>query len=199
VWAANLFLGFISSLSVIQIAASGLVLWFKGDRRWQSLLGCVGVPLMIAFGYYMRADHYSFWFSSYGQPLNLIQANIPAGRLMTFFIVPVLIWIWDWRTNKSRELLFWPIFIWGWLIVIGYVSFLGVLMLFQTPPKGFEVSNRYLMALTPVGIIMVTVGILELVKRPQSMWTKLCVWGVVLMIILPRLSKVSHWIGVGIK
>ena len=183
---------------MIQIAASGVVLWLKGDRRIWPLLVCVGVPLLIAFGYYMRADHYAFMFAPYGQPINLIQANIPSGRLAAFFIIPVLIWIWDWRMNKNKEFLLWPFFIWGWLTVVGYVSFLGYLMIIQDPSKGFEVSNRYLIALTPLGIIGVTVAILELVQRPKSVWGQLIVWATILMIILPRLKKTWSWMVNGV-
>jgi len=190
---ANLFLAFISSLSVIQIASSGAVLWLKGYRRIWPLLWGVGLPLGIAFGYYMAAEHYSFWFAPYGQPFSLILANIPSGRLAAFFIFPVLIWGWDWYINRRRECILCPFFTWAWLTFIGYVIFLGYLAFLQQPPKGFEISNRYLMALTPLGIIVVSVGILELAKRPQSIWVRVIVWAAVLMLILPRLVKTFRW------
>ncbi len=190
---ANLFLSLISTLSIIQIAASTVVLWFKGERRVRTLLACVGLPALVSIIYYLRADHYSFYFASYGQPFNLIFSNIPSGRLAAFFIIPILIWVWDWRINKNREFILWPFFIWGWVTLAGYVAFLGYLFLVQTPAQGFEVSNRYLMSLTPLGIIIFTVGALELIKRSKTWWVRIIVWAALLALILPRLKKVLNW------
>lgn len=190
---ANLFLAFVSPLSVIQIASSGAVLWFKGCRRVWPLLWGVVLPLGIGFGYYTVSVHCPFWFLPYGQPLALILANIPSGRLWVFFIFPLLIWVWDKYLNKRREYSLWPFFAWGWLTFIGYVLFLTYLSFIQQPQKGYEICNRYLMSLTPLGIIVATTGILEFVQRPKALWVKLIAWAAILMIILPRLVKAYRW------
>ncbi|MCX5681348.1 MAG: hypothetical protein NT079_03605, partial [Candidatus Omnitrophica bacterium] len=197
---ANLFVAFTFSLSVIQIAVSGVVLWLRGCRRIWSLVGCVGLPLAIAFGYYAIGDHYTFFFAPHGQPHALIFSNIPSGRLVVFFLFPILVWGWDRYINKSKEYVLWSFFAWAWLTLIGYVAFLGYLkyLTFVQSFGQFEVSNRYLMALTPLGIIVVSAGILELVKRPRVIWARIVVWIVVLMVILPRLIKVFRWMTNGI-
>ncbi|HOW35836.1 MAG TPA: hypothetical protein PL155_05420 [Candidatus Omnitrophota bacterium] len=193
--AANLFVAFAFSLSVIQIVASGVMLWVKGYRRIWPLLLSVGLPLGVAFGYHIAAPHYSFFFGPYGKPYQLIFANIPSGRLAAFFIFPALVLGWDWYIKKERKIALWPFFAWAWLTFFGYIAFIGYLKyltLFQESPQ-FEVSNRYFMALTPLGIIAVSVGILELVKRPRALWARAMVWAVALAIILPRLAKAFHW------
>jgi hypothetical protein len=190
---ANLFLAFISSLSVIQIMASGVVLWFKGCRRIWPLLWGVGLPLGIAFGYYVVADHCFFYFAPHGQPLSLICANIPAERIGAFFIFPVLIWLLDRYVNKKKEFALWPFFVWAWLIFIGYVLFIAYFLFIKHSSVGFEISNRYFMTLTPVGMIVVSAGMLELVKRPHSIWGRVIVWVAILAVILPRLVKAFRW------
>ncbi|MBF0595552.1 MAG: hypothetical protein HQL22_11390, partial [Candidatus Omnitrophica bacterium] len=162
----NLLLALVTSIGVIQIVAIGVILWFNGYRRFWALTGCVGLPFLIALGYYAAADHYQFKFVSWGMPLALIELNIPAGRLAAFFIFPLLIWGWDRYINKDRTFFLWPFFLWAWLTVAGYALFLGYLYFRQRPPQGFEVTGRYLMSLTPIGIVCLTAAILEFLKRP---------------------------------
>jgi len=191
----NIVLAFLSSLSVIQIFASGLVIALKGCCRIWLLALTVGIPLAIAFFYYSRADHYSFWFASHGLPLSLIKANMSSERLVAFFVIPCLIWVWDRRSGASGTPAFLSLVVWAWLTFLGYCLLLGVLWIKQNPPEGFEISNRYFMTLTSVGIVAVAAGIMELLQRPRSVLAVCMVWGVILLVIAPRLVKTLHWMG----
>ncbi len=194
----NFLMALITWLSVIQIVAAGVILWLSGYRRVFPFLSCIGLPLFVAAVYYMNAIHLKFRFMPLGMPTAVIGANIPAVRLAAFFIFPLLIWGWDRFISKEKNLFLWPFFFWSWLTFIGYVLFLGYLFAIQRPHQGFEVSNRYLMSLTPIGIVCLTVAILEFLKRPRRLWIKIVVWIGIALVILPRLSNVYSWIVYGL-
>ena len=197
--ASHYLIALTSSLSVIQIAAAGAILWVAGERRWRVLLPACGIPFLIAGAYYSQAPHYKFYFASHGMPLNLIMANIPSGRLLAILLVPVVLWIIAGPAGRAglRAVLF----VWGWLLLVlaGYGLFLMWLMQQQGPNhEGFEISNRYLMALTPVGIIAFTVFSLALIRHFKARWAQGMALILIGVLLLPRVAKAWGWMVTGL-
>ncbi len=190
---AHLLLALTSALTVIQIAASGPMLWLKGYRKPWYLLAMLGIPLAIAFGYYAVSDHLMFWFAQRGMPMALIKASIPSGRLHAIFLFSIILWIWDMKSavKTSKELWFFQ----GWvgLTLFGYVLFIAYLWFNQKPPVGFEISNRYFISLLPLGVISMALLSLEICRKPRFVWGRVLAWGVILLLTLPRLIKIFSW------
>ncbi len=194
---AHMFLAVTSSLSVIQITSAGAVLWVAGHRRIWPLLAMVILPLAVGFGYHqLYRVTYHFYFASYGQPLDLVKAAVPEGRLQFLLIVPFFLWVWARRSGEKVCANVWLFLGWAWLTILGYGVFLGYLWVnqkFPTPSPAFEVSNRYMMALAGVSCAAIAVLCEELVRRPRVLWLRVLMWGGILALILPRLVKVFRW------
>lgn len=190
---AHIFLALTSSLSVIQISASGPILWLRGYRKPWQLLVMLGIPLAVAITYYAVSGHYMFRFAQHGMPMALIKASIPEGRLQAILFFPIILWIWDMKraVKTSKELWFFQ----GWvgLTLLGYVLFLAYLWFRQKPPDGCEISNRYFISLLPLGVISITLLSLEICRRPRFVWGRILAWGIILSLTLPRLIKLFQY------
>lgn len=192
---AHLFLALTSALSVIQLVSSGIILWLGGYRRLWKFLAMVGIPLAIAVTYYAISAHYKFWFAQHGLPIALIRANIPEGRLHAILFIPVILWIWDRKSAVKTPRELWLFQGWVFFTLLGYIFFLSYLWFKQKPPSGFdfEISNRYLMSLAPLGIISMVFLSLEIGHKPRVVWKRFLIWGVILALTIPRLIKVFSW------
>lgn len=190
---AHVFLALTSSLSAIQIAASGVILWLRGYRKPWQLLVMLGIPLAIAVTYYAVSGRYMFWFAQRGMPMALIKASIPEGRLQAILLFPIILWIWDMKRAVKTSKALW--FFQGWvgLTLLGYVLFLAYLWFKQKPPNGFEISNRYFISLLPLGVISMTLLSLEICRRPRFVWGRILAWAIILSLTLPRLIKLFLW------
>ena len=141
-------------LSVIQISVVALLLWCNGHREWRRYVWLLVVPLSICFFYYTYSPKYKFWFKE--GPLQLIAASMPKDRLFIIFAFAAYVWknkfFADRILREAVSYLFFTV-----LMVMG---FLGVCLMFKltngTGHEGFQISNRYFIALAPIGIMAVT-------------------------------------------
>ncbi|MFH0753768.1 MAG: hypothetical protein V2A70_04315 [Candidatus Omnitrophota bacterium] len=190
----HIILAFTSPLSVIQVGASALVLWLAGYRKFVPLMLTVVVPLALGFWYHFSyTEHYSFWFTPYGQPLALVKSALPESRLIFLMAAPLILWTGVKRSGKNVDPGIWLFLGWVWLTILGYGVFLTYLWLKQKPHVGFEVSNRYMMALAPIGVVAVMFLFMELYKRAASIWARGFLWLIMAILVLPRLVKVFRW------
>ncbi len=195
--AAHLFLAVTSPLSVIQVTSAGVALWGFGYRRLWPLLAMIALPLAVGLGYHqLYREHYHFYFASYGQPLELVKAAIPEGRLQFLIVLPFVLWAWARRSGEKVGMNVWLFLGWAWLTILGYGVLLGYLWLHRNDPAAgatFEVPNRYMMALAGVSSAAMAVLCAELVQRPKVVWLRVIVWSGILVLILPRVVKVFRW------
>ncbi|MBF0489147.1 MAG: hypothetical protein HQL15_00830 [Candidatus Omnitrophica bacterium] len=177
-----------ATISIIQMAVAGIVLAIFRQRRWVTTVIAFGIPMLVCLFYYVMAPKYHFFFKE--GPLDLVNANFPKDRLMILFIFAlVLIYkslpIKDWR--KQLELRY---FVFVTVIILFFVLLL-MKMQWSTAgiPRGFQVSNRYLIPLAPVGIVATTLFSMYLVKAFQSQWVRAIVVLVLLGFLMFRIQK----------
>ena len=158
-----------SSVSIIQIIAAGVVLGVFHRPKIYGYISLVLVPVMISIFYYLHAPQYSFFFVD--GPMALINANIPKDRLFVIFL-SALVLVVQCRGKDCKAYL-----------EIKYLAFLllmlGAFGLVLLKLKwgqlegrhGFQVSSRYFLSLTPVGIVGVVLFSVYLVRAfPSRVW-----------------------------
>ncbi|NTV30114.1 MAG: hypothetical protein HGA80_08555 [Candidatus Omnitrophica bacterium] len=194
--ACHLFLALTSALSVIQVAAASLVLWLGGMRRVRDIIFCCILPLTIGFSYYSLAIHHRSWFAPHEGPIPLILANITSGRLVALLVFPVVILCLERFLRKPVERRVWLFALWTGLTLAGYILLLTYMKINSNPQAmgSAQVSSRYFITLTPVGIMGMLILSMALLRQVREHWLKWPVWIALLAIVLPRLIKTYHWV-----
>ena len=154
-------LAFLSAVSLIQVVIVSAVIGLFVDRQWKTYILLTIVPVAICLYYQAVAIKLSFFFAD--GPLALVNANIPNDRMFILVLGGCYI-AWEyWRTKRLTAT--GKFFIFSCLILAAYAVLVLKLQWTEAVGKGsFQVSNRYFMSLTPVGIIAVTVLSNELIK-----------------------------------
>lgn len=150
----------------------------------------VGVGLWFHFAYKV---HYNFWFAPHGQPLALLKSAIPGARFPFLILAPLVLWIWAKRSGQKVDRHVWLFMGWVFSTLAGYGVFLLYLWLKQKPEVGFEVSNRYMMALAPIGVVAVMFLCVEFFRIAKSIWAQVLVWVIIGILVLPRVPKIFSW------
>lgn len=144
-------LAFTVVLSAVQILAISLVLLFTQERRLQRMIFATVIPVGICAAYYFLSPKYSFFF--HDSAVQLISANLPKDRILLVVLLAGILFAV--QRKKSGV----PFFFLGVFILLLALS--GALMLLFAvkaagAQDGFPISNRYLIYLTPLGIIAST-------------------------------------------
>lgn len=171
-------------LSILQIIIVFVLLTAIDRKCWQRSLGLILIPLMISTFYYLKSPKYGFWFAD--TPIELLNANIPKDRMLLIMIFVSLLAITLRRPIKFfnlktlRQGQVYAFFV-GFML-LAYAAVLLLLKYRETVNMaGFQISNRYFLALTPIGIIAVTLFSVLMYKAVSlNKWAK---GGVVLFLI----------------
>ncbi len=183
--AVHFFLSLTSIFSIAQIAIVSSLLWFQYGKKWQRYVPLAVIPSALCLFYYARAPKYQFWFKE--TPLQLINASIPKDRLLfiALFLGFVILGCYMKRINLRS------LFKNGLMRVSSYYLALTILMIFaaslvlfifkltETPTHaGFQISNRYFIYLTPVGIIATTLFSIAMINSVTGkMWVQTMIIG----------------------
>ncbi len=173
----NILLSLCSIFSIIQIATTAIILCIEFPRLYKKILAIAAIPSLICIIYYIHSPHYQFWFKD--SPLQLISANIPKDRLLLLIIFGIYILLQYILGKGHRDylrfrrdkyyliavdfLLFTTLMLIGYMLVILKFK-LGANLLH----KGFQISNRYFIGLTPIGIIAFIISSIHLVKTHNN-------------------------------
>ncbi len=173
----NILLSLCSIFSIIQIVTTAIILCKKFPRLYKKVLATAAFPSSICVIYYIHSPHYQFWFKD--GPLQLISANIPKDRLLLLIILGIYILLQYilgrrhsgqimFRRDKyslmvSDFLLFTALMLIGYMLVILKFQ-LGANLLHE----GFQISNRYFIGLTPIGIIAFIISSIYLIKAHNN-------------------------------
>ena len=170
--------------SLVQIVIAGALLWFFKWREEKDLVNLVKrflflicIPVAIGLFYYGSSPKFLFWFER--SPLDLILANLPIERLLMILLVLVFAFVRpaivfpDASVNQVKAY-----FVLASGFLLAAISLLIVLKIREvSPDRGFALSNRYFIFLTPVGIVatgLTTFYAVEFFKRrvwaPGNLW-----------------------------
>lgn len=177
---------------VVQAVVGSFLIWYAVDRNWKKWLLPLVVPLGLALYYYPDTAAFKFRLV---HSFSLIAANIPPERLAIFLIYGGL---GAWGILKKKRDVDQPLsragkyfFLFISLMLLLALAMLGIFKVRSAPGlEGFEVSARYFLFLTPLGIVATTVfsvHFLQLFKARSWMWLNtLLVLGGLLIIRLLR-------------
>ncbi|VAX35003.1 hypothetical protein MNBD_UNCLBAC01-270 [hydrothermal vent metagenome] len=175
--AIHFILCFTLIFSAIQIMVASFLLWYVIDkhqwRYWGKYLIMGIIPVSICVLYYMNSPRYGFWFAD--GPIALLSANISKDRFLIIFGSSLYL-LYFWIKNKVqgqanskdlKETGTYCLFVTGTL-----AAFCLVLLKFKlgeaANQQGFQISNRYFIGLTPIGIIATTLFSVYLVKASNN-------------------------------
>ena len=181
-----------ASISMIQIVASSFVLWVFVYRRCLAHVFMAVIPLMICLFYYFMAPHYDFSFVE--GPLALVNANIPKDRFFIFFMFIVVFAIQGFKKREWIQRVELKFFLFTSLMLFFFSALLIKLKLQAVAVgQGFEVSNRYFMPLTAVGIIAAVLFSVYLVQTFQSRLVRFIIFGVLVGLLAFRMHKIIEF------
>ncbi len=167
----NVLLSMTSILCLGEIAAVSILWWVLKERDWKKYLLLTVIPIGITLFYYAHAPKYPFFFGSLS-PEQLIRDNVSRQNLDIVFIFLFFLATYGVaqrntliRYSPSKEILKPMVY----LIFLGLVlAFTGVLLwlfsLRATPGKGFPITSRYFIYLTPIGVMATTILSVTLIK-----------------------------------
>lgn len=148
--------------SIIQITIIMFLWWLAGNRRRASYLFAFVLPLTVGLFYYARAPHYAFVLD---QSLwGLITLNLSSDIL--YIAVAYVFFAGYGYFKKWQSPLEGPIFF-LLLVLMGLAGVALIMVMSMGQPagvQGFSITARYLVYLTPVGII----GAVVLLKQMRD-------------------------------
>ncbi len=183
--------------SVIQHIAVCVVLWLWGRRQWKEYIALLLIPTGIALFYYAHSPKYHFWFAEGFD--KLLGAALPVDRL-GLIILALCVWAlsqaaWFKRWFDPIHKVQFNVLAAGLLFgTIIYAGCLAVLYKFKMGQygymEGFQVSNRYFMALAPTGIFVTTFAAYYLAVIPKGVLKK-GAWILLAVLLLYRILRTS--------
>jgi len=178
-----------TSIGMVQIAAASLALWLFSERKWRSYITMAAVPLAIGLFYYFSAPKYNFCFVD--GPVALINANIPKDRMAIAVIFALALAFGRKKDQplppEGRYLVFMAVMLACFALVL-------LRLKMTASSSGFQVSNRYFMPLTSVGIMGTTLFSIWLVQQPKSKLFKMTVIGMLAAFLIFRIYRVLPFI-----
>jgi hypothetical protein len=161
-------------LSIMQIVIVSFLLWMYGERSWRKHLLATIVPLGICFLYYHRSIAWRYAMPDYAF---LIFHNVPPERILLLLVYCVCLVFYSWARRKTpRQAVnesgtlsgegawYGILFLYFFLVAL---VFLGV-MTMRAAPGESALPDRYLLFLTPAGIIATTVVSVDIIKYFRS-------------------------------
>jgi len=166
----NLLLSLTSAFGMVQVTVISCLLWARGYRNLSKYFLALLVPLVVGLFYYVVSPKYNFFVRP--DFMSFVYLNIPVERIGIVFVYGFVL-LWGWRKGfhlesfLSREALKPGIsfFFLTTIMVIFSVVFTLFLKMKIVPNKEtFDVSSRYFLYLTPVGIIAMTLFSDQIIK-----------------------------------
>lgn len=168
----HVLLSFTVTLGMVQIFLVSLLLWIGKVRDFRKFIFMAVIPIGICLFYYFHSPHYKFFFKE--GPLDLINASIPKDRML-IFAVYALGWLLYYLQRRGVGPKIYPsgfTFSAGPLLVLTglmVAASFGLLLVMEkfmaaVNQQGFQVANRYVINLTPVGIIATALFSIELLR-----------------------------------
>ncbi len=148
-------------LSIITNVATSIILWKHGARKIKDHLLLLVIPMLISIFYFWHAPKYAFFIKN--GMMKLFGANLAIDRMALIVIAGILIMAarsktlkrWFHPVSTQHQKLFVNVITFGALILAGSAAIYMKLKTGQSSNgEGFEVSNRYFMLITPIGIMM---------------------------------------------
>ena len=126
----------------------------------------------------------------------MVSANIPKDRLFLFLIF-ALVFAWQYWVKKDQAMVLEG----KYLLFAGLMlaGFMAVLLKFKLGPIGndsngaFQVSNRYFMPLTALGIIGTTLFSIRLFRLPKSKWVRAGIFIGLAALLVFRIHKTAEF------
>ena len=169
-------LGLTVIFAIVQIAIVSFLLWiFKQKDRKKYILAS-WLPMAIGLYYYSQAPKYTFWLD---KPLwGLIDLNLPSDILWIAGIYALFCAVY--RRKSIRR----PTDGWVCLLLMAMMAGAALALIAgmtrgHHPREGFELTFRYFIFLTPLGIIAATVFAKDLTAAFQKDW-----WAVAMTVIV---------------
>ena len=170
--------------SMVQIAFVSLLLFIFYEKKLRKYILFTFIPVVIGLYYYSITMKLTFYFKE--GPLALINASISKDRFFILFIFVFYFVCYLLSNSKKgylylKERVFTPskiymvyfLFTSLMLAAAGVVLFLFKLNAEASPEiPGFQVSNRYLIFLVPVGIIAVTMFSDYMVRMTKNFYVR---------------------------
>ena len=175
----HVLLSFTVVISIVQVFLVSLALWLFKERRWQRYVGLTLLPAAVSVFYYFHSPQYHFVFSN--TISQLIGASLPKDRMLILVLYPLFLGWYYWRDKGKVSVSdgFWRegtsfLFLSALMVLSAIAVLLKLKMSVVEGRPGFQVSNRYLIYLTPVGIIGVTLFSIHILRAFQkNKWAKL--------------------------
>lgn len=167
-------------ISIIQITIVSLLLWILSERDWRKYIAIFVVPVVAATTYHLSGLKLAFSFVH--GPWALINASIPIDRLLIvlffggyfildhFCLKSALFNKLSIRSMGLQEIRITGAYLGLFLLtLLGFLAMLMKLKMGESPhDEGFEISNRYFIPLTPIGIFATTLFSIYLVRASSN-------------------------------
>lgn len=167
-------------ISIVQIVVVSSLVWFLSERDWRKYVLILVVPMGVAVTYHLSALKLAFWFAE--GPWALIGASIPLDRLLIVVMFGVYFAL---AYFCPKSALFTKLSIRSMgpqekrtaggylgfvlLMLLGFLAVLMKLKMGESPNhQGFQISNRYFIPMTPIGIFATTLFSIYLVKASSK-------------------------------
>lgn len=186
-------LAFTAAISMVQITAAACVLWLFERRKKYTYIWMALLPLAVCLYYYAISPKFAFFFAD--GPMALVNANIPKDRLLIVLIFALVFVCKGWKQKdwtsrpEGRYLLFLAFMISCFILVLLRLKSTACL-----PGQGFQISNRYFIALTPVGIIGTVLFSMYLVRTCRSRPIQVLVMGALAALLIFRIQKTIQFL-----
>jgi len=193
--ATHLLLSLASVFSIVQIVSVSFLLWFFLERSHRRYILLTLIPSLICIYYYFHVPKYRFFFAD--GPVELVSANIPKDRFVLIFLFIVFVVLYFYQRKKNVRLIKTDLMKEG----IAYLSLVGFMLLAtglillkfklaETAHTGFQISSRYFIYLTPLGVVAATLFSLNMLKSLQGRrWLQTCLVLIIAFLLVFRIER----------
>ena len=172
----NLLMAFTVIFSVAQVFIVSLLLWFFVDKRWGRYIFIAVIPICIGLFYYYHAPKYDFHFNL--KPDQLIRDCFSRDRFHNMFIYAFFLAVYGVQSLIGKKLILkdkklftgLPYFFVTVMMILSSFALL-ILLKLGDEGKGFEISSRYFVYLTPISIIATVIFSGSVIKSLKG-----CIW-----------------------
>ncbi len=178
----HILLSLTSILTLGQILAASMVVWFWKHRDFKKYIFLTFLPLAIGLFYYSQAPKFQFYYDL--SPEQLLRDNVSRQRfyVLMIFGVCALMGLFKDRLAALRRV-HWqelakplPYFIFLVLTLIFTAVVMFVFGLKQTGHQGFPITSRYFIYLTPLGVFVA-------VWAAMALWRSFAVYPIVRLVL----------------
>lgn len=208
-WRLLILFHLLLSLTVVfgalQIAGISLLLYLLKEKNLRKYIFMTVVPVCICIVYYFISPKFKFWFAD--STVQLICASIPRDRILILavYLIFVLLYYLQERIgiikvyDQNTKFDGWIYLVYTAMMLAAAVA-VSVLFSFSAGKghEGFQISNRYFIYLTPLGVIAATLFSVEMInsyrgQRPVQILLILCLTALLVFRLLRTYSLVMGY------